>query len=100
MFVSGAFVASDLWDNSLSDAETLKADQKFATEVLGYHWRVDQASVTGEAFECPSRFHAFGRDNYDFYSELNDTSYVVESPDSIRQTNAVIQLSATLKIIL
>lgn len=82
VFVSGAFVASDLWDNSLSDAETLKADQKFATEVLGYHWRVDQASVTGEAFECPSRFHAFGRDNYDFYSELNDTSYVVESPDS------------------
>ncbi len=82
VFVSGAYVATDLWDNRIADPETLKADQEFATKVLGYHWRVDQASVTGEAFECPSRFHAFGRDNYNFYSELNDTSYVVESPDS------------------
>lgn len=82
VFVSGAFVATDLWDNSIADPETLKADQSFAQSVLGYHWRVDQASVTGEAFECPSRFHAFGRNTFDFYSELNDKCYVVESPDS------------------
>ena len=88
VFVSGAFVASDLWDNSLADPESLKADQEFATKVLGYHWRVDQASVTGEAFECPSRFHAFGRESFDFYSELNDECYVVESPDSFYPADA------------
>ena len=88
VFVSGAFVATDLWDNSIADPETLKADQEFATKVLGYHWRVDQASVTGEAFECPSRFHAFGRESFDFYSELNDECYVVESPDSFYPADA------------
>lgn len=82
IFISGAFVATDLWDNSVADPETLKADQEFATKTLGYHWRVDQASVTGEAFEVPSRFHAFGRDTYDFHATLNDKSYIVESPDS------------------
>ena len=82
MFVSGAYVATDLWDNSLADQATLEADQKFAAEVLGYKWRTGQASITGEAYHVQSRFSEFNNGEYKFSNELNDTCYVVESPDS------------------
>ncbi len=82
VFVSGAYVASDLWDNPNSSKEVAAADQKFATEVLGYHWRVDQASVTGEAYTVASRFKEFTPAEYDFYAQLNSDFYAVESPDS------------------
>ena len=82
VFVSGAYVATDLWDNNLSDEATLKADQKFATEVLGYHWRVGQASITGEAYEVPTSFSAFAGKEFRFSNELNQWDYAVESPDS------------------
>ncbi len=36
-FVSGAYVASDLWDNRLVKAN--EEDKKFAMEVLKYKWR-------------------------------------------------------------
>ena len=82
IFVSGAFVATDLWDNPHSSKEVAEADQKFATEVLGYHWRVGQASVTGEAYQVPTRFKAFTGGDYDFSAQLNADCYAVESPDS------------------
>lgn len=82
VFVSGAFVATDLWDNPNSSKEVAEADQKFATEVLGYHWRVGQASVTGEAYTVASRFKEFTPGDYDFSAELNSECYAVESPDS------------------
>ena len=82
IFVSGSYVATDLWDNPYSDKETLEADKKFATEVLGYNWRVGQASVTGEAYETVSPFKQFKTGRFDFYNELNADSYAVESPDS------------------
>ena len=82
IFVSGAYVASDLWDNPYSTPEVAEADQEFATKVLGYHWRVDQASVTGEAYEVPTRYHDFTSGDYKFYNELNQDFYAVKSPDS------------------
>lgn len=82
IFVSGAYVATDLWDNSLSDKATLDADKKFAAEVLGYKWRTGQASIIGEAYHVQSRFSEFNNGKYKFNNELNDTCYVVESPDS------------------
>ena len=82
LFISGAYVATDIWDNPCSSKEVAEADQKFATEVLGYHWRVGQASVTGEAYTVPSRFREFKAADYQFYSELNSECYAVESPDS------------------
>lgn len=81
-FVSGAFVATDLWDNPYSTPEVAEADKKFATEVLGYNWRVGQASITGEAYQVPTRFKNFTKGEYDFYSQLNEDCYAVESPDS------------------
>ena len=81
-FVSGAYVATDIWDNPYSDEATMEADKKFANNILGFNWRVGQASVTGEAYEVPSRFKAFTGGDYSFNNELNGDCYVVESPDS------------------
>jgi len=82
VFLSGSFIATDLWDNPYSSKEVAAADQKFAQDVLGYTWRVGQASVSGEAYEVDSRFKAFNGGDFNFYNELNSDFYAVESPDS------------------
>lgn len=56
--------------------------------MLGYHWRVGQASVTGEAFEVPSRYKAFTGGNYTFSNKYNSEVYAVESPDSFYAPDA------------
>ncbi len=88
VFVSGAFVATDLWDNPNSSKEVAEADQKFATEVLGYHWRVGQATVEGQATEVQSRYKAFDGGDFEFHSELNGECYAAESPDSFYAPDA------------
>ncbi len=80
--VTGSFIATDLWDNPNSSKETAEADKKFASEVLGYKWRVGQASVTGEVYEVDSRFKQFDGGWFAFSNTLNDECYAVESPDS------------------
>ncbi len=80
--MSGAFIATDLWDNRFSDKATLASDQKFASSILGYKWRVGQASVTGEAYQVATRYKAFGKGDYKFNNTLNEDCYIVESPDS------------------
>lgn len=87
IMISGSYVATDLWDNAYSDSITADADKKFATEVLGYHWRVGQASVEGNAYEVVSPFKAFDKGVFDFYTNLNSDSYAVESPDSFFAAN-------------
>ncbi|MEG2218802.1 MAG: xanthan lyase [Muribaculaceae bacterium] len=79
IFVSGAFVATDIWDKK----NVNKEDIKFAEDVLGYKWRVGQASVTGEAYSVPTIFPEFNKGEYSFSNELNEDMYVVESPDSL-----------------
>lgn len=88
LFVSGAFVATDLWDNPNSSKEVAEKDQKFAKEVLGYQWRVGQASVTGEAYQVPTRFKAFTGGEYTFSAQPNADCYAVESPDSFFAADA------------
>lgn len=82
IMVTGAFVATDISDNPLSSDEVADADAKFAADVLGFKWRTGQASTTGEAYEVQSRYKEFGNAHYKFNNTLNDTCYVVESPDS------------------
>lgn len=82
IFVTGSYIASDLWDNELSSPEQKQADRKFAADILGYKWRVGQASVTGEAYQVPTRFKSLGTGAYEFSNTLNADCYVVESPDS------------------
>ena len=82
IFISGSYIATDLWDNSFSNDSTLAADKKFAQEVLGYTWRVGQATTEGSVYEVPTPFKAFGRDRFEFNQTLNDSIYIVDSPDS------------------
>lgn len=80
LFVSGAYVGTDLWDNPLATAEA--ADKDFATKVLKYKWRVGQAAKTGQVKSVTSPFPALSG-NYTYYNKLNSDSYIVESPDAI-----------------
>ena len=82
VFVSGAYVATDIWDNPFSSEETAEADKAFARDVLGYNWRVGQATVEGGAYEVATRFPAFTGGTYSFAQKLNGDIYAVESPDS------------------
>ena len=80
IFVSGAFVGTDLWDNRLATPE--EADKKFATEVLKYKWRVGQAAKMGKVKTVASPFPSLTGE-YTYHHELNEDSYVVEAPDAI-----------------
>lgn len=80
IFVSGAFVGTDLWDNRLAPSQA--ADREFATEILKYKWRVGQAATVGKVKSVTSPFPAL-TGNYTYYSKLNSDNYVVESPDAI-----------------
>ena len=76
---SGAYIASDLWDNPA--APSLEEDRRFATEILKYKWRVDQAARRGEVKPVDAPLKVAG--TFDFHTELNGECYAVESPDAI-----------------
>ncbi|MDR3118462.1 MAG: xanthan lyase [Mediterranea sp.] len=78
IFVSGAFVGSDLWDHP----EAAREDKEFATGVLKYKWRVGRAAITGEVKSVASPYKMFSG-NYNYHHELHPDGYVVESPDGI-----------------
>ena len=80
LFVSGAYVGTDLWDSRV--AKSLEADKTFATEVLKYKWRVGQAAQTRKVKSVPSPLIPYNG-NYNYHHELNAQSYAVESPDAI-----------------
>ena len=80
LFVSGSYVGTDLWNNRLTPPD--ETDKKFATEVLKYQWRVNQAAAEGCVKSVAS---PFGKPNgdYHFHNKLNADCYVVEAPDAI-----------------
>lgn len=80
LFVSGAYVATDLWDNQMIPSQ--EADRKFATEVLKYRWRTGQAACNGQVKCVLSPFGSL-KGNYAYHNKLNAESYAVESPDAI-----------------
>jgi hypothetical protein len=78
IFISGAFVATDLWDTPF----VKDSDKQFAQEVLKYKWRTGHAAVTGKVKSVHSPYEQF-TGNYQFYHQLNPDFYAVESPDAI-----------------
>jgi hypothetical protein len=78
IFVSGAYVASDLWDTE----NPLKEDRVFASDVLKYKWRAGRAAVRGKVKGVASPFPALSG-NYEFHTKLNPDFYAVESPDAL-----------------
>ena len=85
LLISGANVASDIWDGIQSDS----LSQDFATQVLKYKWRSGQASRSGEVAPAPSPFPAFYNGkaltapSFRFDTQLNPHVYPVESPDAL-----------------
>lgn len=83
IFISGAYVGTDLWDNGEPDEEGIT----FATDILKYKWRTNLAAITGTIKSVASPFSAFSG-VYNWYNELNEESYVIESPDGIEPASA------------
>lgn len=84
LFISGAYVATDLWDNHLIKSN--KADRDFATNILKYKWRTGQAAIMGKIKSVASPYSFIG--NYTYYNKPNPDSYVVESPDAIEPADS------------
>lgn len=80
ILVSGAYVASDLWDNRI--VESNDADKEFAMGVLKYKWRVGQAALNGDIKCVASPFLSINGE-YTYFNELNSESYIVEAPDAV-----------------
>ena len=78
IFVSGAFVGSDLWDNNAPRQK----DKDFTMNVLKYKWRTGQAATCGKVKSVASPFSVFSG-KCEYYNELNSECYAVESPDGI-----------------
>ena len=83
VMVSGSFIATDLWDNPHSEESVMKDDKDFATNVLGYKWRVGQAEVSGVVKEVSSKFKTFNGGEFSYFNQLNPEMYAVESPDAL-----------------
>ena len=85
LFVSGAYVASDLWCNPLT--KSLESDQRFATEVLKYKWRNSRAALTGNVRMVRSPLQ-LGVGELNYANALNAEQYIVESPDAIEPADS------------
>ena len=85
LFVSGAFVASDIWDTPNQD----KVRMNFAENVLGYKWLSGRAAVEGNVYSVPSSFSGldFNYGELNFNSKPNKKMYCVESPDALVPAN-------------
>ena len=80
VFVSGSYVATDLFQNPLVKAED--SDKQFARDILKYEWRDDKAACEGGIKSVVSPLTA-ERGSYSYYNKPNEESYVVESPDAL-----------------
>lgn len=82
LFISGSYVASDLFNRKKTDS----TDIKFATEVLKYNLDADHASINGEVYPVGSGLVA-GLANIKFNTGRNDSIYAAEAPDAINSIN-------------
>ena len=78
ILVSGAYVASDLWDSPFAD----KQGKEFANKVLKFRWMTDCASRTGVVEPAVSPY-PFLSGHYSFRTKPNEDIYCVESPDGL-----------------
>jgi hypothetical protein len=77
IIVSGANIATDIWDSIEMDKESMD----FAEGILKYKWRTNFASKTGEVKAVQSPYNFKGK--YSFFTEPNEISYCVETPDGL-----------------
>lgn len=79
IFVSGAFVGSDLWNSE----NVLNEDIAFATNILKYKWRSGLPNTTAGNIEYAASPIPMFKGRLEFYNKPNSESYGVESPDAI-----------------
>ncbi|MGN0214632.1 MAG: xanthan lyase [Muribaculaceae bacterium] len=80
VFVSGSYVASDIWDKKQADERRIT----FARNVLGYRWRMSQAEASGRFYTVPAGDNGFAEMlKSQFATQPNVNTYCVESPDGI-----------------
>lgn len=80
VLLTGAYVASDVFDHQLPNAEEVA----FAKNVMGYAWGGNQASCTGEVYTIPTAVKQIpGYTDIKYNTELSNKVYCVESPNSI-----------------
>lgn len=82
LFVSGAYVGSDLWASDTTDVS-----QNFASEVLKIKLRTGRAALHGGVKSVSSPYRTLNG-NYTYNHTLNDTCYIVESPDAIEPADS------------
>ena len=86
VFLSGAYVGSDLWDNAAGNND--EAGKTFVKDVLGFEGLHGRASLDGTVTTVDSpeiRLSSPGA--WSFTSKLNDKTYAVESPDAVRASD-------------
>jgi hypothetical protein len=82
IFISGSFVASDLFNHERTDS----ADINFATKVLKYKLDANNVSRNGEVYSVNTDFIK-GFNHIKFNTELNDSIYTAQTSDAINCTN-------------
>jgi hypothetical protein len=83
LFISGAYVASDLLSNPYSNDSIAEIDARFANDVLGIDIESAFAASTGNVRIHPFWANEFGSCQIAFADRPNSDTYVVESPDAI-----------------
>lgn len=86
VFMSGAYVATDIWDKK----NAVAAEKDFAQNVLGYTYVDGAATLTGEAYSVPTVNNGNAMpvgEKYNFINKLNSKTYAVESPDAIKASD-------------
>ncbi len=78
LMVSGSHMGVDLWSTLPADSTGMR----FAREVLKFSWVGDHASRTGRVITSDTAFLPQGV-TLVFSTELNDSIYAVESPESL-----------------
>ena len=89
IFVSGAFVASDLWNHQFIKAND--KDKNFTSNVLKYKLDTSGATKEGLVKSDPATFN-FAPLSFSFNQTLNEESYAVEKPDAILPTDRNAQI--------
>ncbi len=82
IFISGSYVASDLFSKDPRDS----SDIKFAENILKYKLDTDHASKTGEVFSDDQSFLP-KFDTFNFNTGLNNKIYATTAPDAIEKIN-------------
>ena len=80
VLASGAYIGTDLWEDSLSTA----IDRSFAQNILHYKHRSNHASQSGKARTVANPTKVLkNNQTYQYYTLPNPKRYPVESPDGI-----------------